>query len=150
MSRLLHTLGAALVGLVYVLSSALAQSQPVFIVNRANPTVELSASDVSDFFLKKRTHWANGDTVRFVDWKEGLPLRASFLDKVVGKSSRDVELYWIGQKLYSGDSAPLRATSDAMVVRFVSRFPGAIGYVSDAGAIANSPGVKQVSVSGLR
>ena len=68
---------------------------------------------------------------------------------MVGKSSREVELYWIGQKLYSGESAPVRVASDSLVVRFVSRFKGAIGFVSKPEAAAY-PGIRRIEVEGVR
>ncbi|HUP58085.1 MAG TPA: hypothetical protein VM598_11575 [Bdellovibrionota bacterium] len=116
-----------------------------FIVNKDNPVTSLSAHDVADFFLKKQTRWPDGTPVRFIDWKEGSPVRVTFLERIVGKSSREVELYWIGQKLYTGDSAPVKVTSDALVVRFVSRFKGAIGFVGNPEA-ANFPGVRRIDV----
>lgn len=119
----------------------------VFIVNQQNSIRALDSNEVADFFLKKQTYWPDGTPVRFIDWKEGSATRAAFLEHFIGKSSREVELYWIGQKLYSGDSAPIRVSSDSMVVRFVSRFKGAIGYLVNKSA-AHSPGVKQIEVVG--
>lgn len=80
--------------------------------------------------------------MRFFDMNDENEERKIFLKNVLNKSSRDIELYWIGQKLYSGNSAPLQMSTDAMMAGVVSRFPGAIGYVSSSFSL--SPGVKKV------
>jgi len=70
------------------------------------------------------------DVVRFFDHRDEHPNRKMFLKKYVEKTSREVELYWIGEKIYTGNIAPIQITSDSMMVAMVSRFPGGIGYVS--------------------
>jgi ABC-type phosphate transport system substrate-binding protein len=116
----------------------------VFVVNEQNPIERLSASDVASMFLKKKREWPDGTNVRFIDRKDGTPERQLFLSRVLTKSGRDVELYWIGQKLYSGDAAPMQVGSDASVAALVSSFRGAIGYVSPAFPIGK--GLKKVEV----
>lgn len=85
-----------------VLQMALAGTpEVVFIVNIENNTEKLTISEVRDLFLKK----------------------------YINKTASDVELFWIGQKLYSGDSAPLKEASDLTTMSFVGSLKGAIGYV---------------------
>lgn len=129
-----------------VASPAPANEELVFIVHADNPTKQISADELADYFLKKRGQWPNGTPVRFIDRKAGTAERKQFLDSFVGKSPRDIELYWIGQKLYSGDSAPIQVGSDAMTISVVSSFKGAIGYVR--GDLAGVKGVKKLEVTG--
>lgn len=80
----------------------------VFIVNVQNPTTQLSDEDVRNYYFKKKRHWPDETSVRFIDRSPGSPVRDSFLKNYLHKTGSDIELYWIGQKLYAGDSAPLK------------------------------------------
>lgn len=120
----------------------------VVIVNAGTAVSSINATELADFYLKKKKQWADGTAVRFVDRTLGSPERTAFLSKVVKKTPSEVELFWVGQKLYTGNSAPLKVTSDSMVVQFVSAFKGAVGFVSAAGA-EGAKGVKTLKVTGL-
>lgn len=119
----------------------------VFIVNAGNPVNELSSGEIRDFYFKRKRQWPGGESVRFIDRSLTNPLHDLFVRKVLRKSNSDVELFWIGQKLYTGDSAPLRETSDNSTIQFVSSFKGAIGYVS-SGISLTDQNVKQIKVTG--
>lgn len=119
----------------------------VFIANSANTTDKLNIITLRDYYYKKKKLWQNGESVRFIDRTNG-ELRENFLRKYIGKSSSDVELYWIGQKLYSGDSAPLKESSDAAVINFVSSFKGGIGYVSDGVSLPDKIKILTINTSG--
>lgn len=124
-------IGFIILTIMLTLQTALAQSPDVvFIVHADNPVQKLTVSELRDFYFKRKRRWTNGDSVRFMDRTAG-PLRDTFFKKYIGKSQSDVELFWIGQKLYSGDSAPLKESSDSSTMNFVSTLKGAIGYVSD-------------------
>lgn len=84
------------------------------------------------------------DDVRFFDHRDEHPNRKLFLKKYIEKTSREVELYWIGEKIYTGNIAPIQITSDSMMVAMVSRFPGGIGYVSKSFPLTKS--VKTIKV----
>ena len=113
-----------------ILFSAARAETIALIVNARNPMNSVKRSQVSDFFLKRVKSWPDGVPVKFIDRMDESPERKEFLRTYIKKSARDIELYWIGQKLYSGHSAPSQVSSDAMVEMMVSRFPGAVGYVS--------------------
>lgn len=110
---------------------AMAASDIVVIVNEKNPVSSIKSSELVDFFMKRTRNWSNGDTVRFFDYRDENVNRKVFLKKFVQKTSREVELYWIGEKIYTGNIAPIQITSDSMMTSMVSRFPGGIGYVSN-------------------
>ncbi len=119
-----------LLGICLLVSVARAEGI-AFIVNVQNPATTLTRSQVADYYLKKTKQWPDGVPLRFFDRNDGSEERKHFLRSIVQKNMRDVELYWIGQKLYSGHSSPSQIVSDSMVEIMVSRFPGAIGYVSE-------------------
>lgn len=114
------------------------------IVNEQNPASEITIAQIQSFFLKKNREWSNGTAVRFFDRRDDTAERKTFLNEVLKKSSREIELYWIGQKLYSGNSAPIQVSTDSMMASMVSRFPGAIGYVSSQ--FQGAPGVKKLPI----
>jgi len=117
----------------------------VVIVNSENPASSIKESDLRDYFFKRKRQWPDGTVVRFLDRTPDVPARKTFLKNILKKSSEDVDLFWIGQKLYSGDSAPLREPSDAMTVQFVESFKGAIGYLTNP-SLAAGKNVKIVKV----
>lgn len=110
--------------------SSKAASDIVVIVNEKNPLSSIKISELDNFFMKKTRVWPNMDVVRIFDHRDENPNRKLFLKKYVEKTSREIELYWIGEKIYTGNIAPIQITSDSMMVAMVSRFPGGIGYVS--------------------
>ncbi len=116
------------------ISSAQQIADLVFIVNIENPATEISYSDIRDYYFKRKRQWSNGESVRFIDRNLEVNIHDTFVKSVLKKTNSDVELFWIGQKLYSGDSAPLRKTSDNGTIEFVSSFKGAIGYISSSAA----------------
>src|SRR5690606_9208861 len=97
----------------------------VFIVNSANPATTVTFKEINDYFFKRDRDWPDGTSVRFVDQKNS-PVRNLFLKTYLHKSAAEVDRFWIGQKLYSGDSAPMQSPSDSLTIQFVGAFNGAI------------------------
>lgn len=114
------------------------------IVNEANTVEELTSSQISEYFMKKRKTWPDGNQVRFFDRTDDSPERKFFMEKILHKKPREMELYWIGQKLYTGHSAPTQVSSDSITLTLVSRFPGAIGIISTDALLTK--GVKKVKI----
>lgn len=133
--------------IVILLALQVALAEPVVIVNIDNPVDQLSVLELRDYYFKRKRTWPHGENVRFMDRTKGY-LRNSFLKNYIGKSSSDIELYWIGQKLYSGDSAPLKEATDATTMMFVASLKGAIGYVSDSTFLHKDVKVIKVETSG--
>ncbi|MCM2278633.1 MAG: substrate-binding domain-containing protein [Oligoflexia bacterium] len=117
-----------------------------FVVNRDNPARSLSAKELAELYRKKRRFWPDGTPVRFIDRNPGTPEREIFSRRILRQTEAEVDLFWVGQKLYTGDSAPLQVASDAAVLRMVRIFKGAIGYVSSGSAL-DSGSVKVIDVS---
>lgn len=115
------------------------------IVNEQNPVESISRTQLNDYYLKKTKEWPSGQSVKFFDRGDGSSERHSFLKSFVRKSQREIELYWIGQKLYTGNSAPTQIPSETMLAALVSRFPGAISYVSES--FPGAKGVKKIKVT---
>jgi ABC-type phosphate transport system substrate-binding protein len=113
------------------------------IVNPSNPTASVERRFLADVFLKKATRWGDGEVVRPVDLTPDAPPRQRFSEEIVGRTVSAVKNYW-QQQVFSGrDVPPPELDSDEDVVRFVLRYPAAVGYVSGS---ANLDRVKVLSV----
>lgn len=115
----------------------------VVIVNEANEVTGVSASDLSDMFLKKSRRWPNGQDAVPVDLPPNSATREAFSQGVHGKSTNAIKAYW-QKMIFSGKAVPpVEKTVDAEVIAYVRATPGAVGYVS-AGATLS--GVRRISV----
>ncbi|HXH32393.1 MAG TPA: hypothetical protein VNJ01_16450 [Bacteriovoracaceae bacterium] len=130
-----------------LLISELALAQKILvIVNASNPLNSISSQQLQDFYFKRAKQWPDGSALRFFDRSEGSEERKEFLSSLLHRSTRQVDHFWIGQKLYSGASAPSQVNSDRMVTSLVARFPGGISYVSEN--FTQFKGVKVLTVTG--
>lgn len=118
----------------------------VIVVNAANPVQTLTSDEVSRFFLKKVSTWADGRAVAPVDREAESATRCAFTEIILHRKPAAVRAYW-QQRIFSGrDIPPPVRNSDAEVLRFVAENPGAIGYVS---ADTNPGGhIRVISVTG--
>lgn len=139
----MKTIGSLLFILMFQASAQ--AKQITVIVNANNSTSELPRAQIAEFFMKRQRQWPDGTPMRFFDRDDDSIERKIFLNEVVEKTSREVELFWIGQKLYTGHSAPTQVSTDSLVISLVSRFPGAMGYVSSDTPLQGK-GVKAVAI----
>lgn len=131
--------------LALCLTSATFAESIVVIVNESNPLPSITKDQLRDFFLKKTKSWPDGSPVKFFDRREESKERTHFLKFYIERSPREVETFWIGQKLYTGHSAPTQVNNDSMTMALISRFPGAISYVS--ADIPLKTGVRKIEVT---
>jgi ABC-type phosphate transport system substrate-binding protein len=113
------------------------------IVNPANPITSVERRFLLDAFLKKVTRWPHDELIRPADLDVGSSVRRRFSEQVLRRSVAAVKSYW-QQLVFSGrDVPPPELDSDWQMVRYVLKYPGAIGYV---GPGANLDGVKILTV----
>jgi hypothetical protein len=112
----------------------------------ANPSCPVSAVNrafVSQVFLKKVRRWPDGEAIQPVDLDPRSAVRQNWSAEVLSRSVEAVRIYW-QQMIFSGrELPPPELRSDAEVVGYVLRRPGAIGYVS---ANANVQGAKVLTL----
>lgn len=117
----------------------------VVIVNNATiPAESLTRDQVSKLFLKKVQHWETGTAVAPVDLAPGSEVRAVFSRAIFLKSTNAIKSYWQNQVFSGRGVPPPERDSEAQVVDFVSRTPGAIGYVAASTPLAN--GVRAIRI----
>lgn len=121
-----------------------ADEELVVIVNAANPVTSVTASQLSNLFLKKLTQWGGGLPAMPVDLKPDSPARESFSRQIHRKGTAAVRAYW-QQMIFSGREVPPPEKASAReVVSFVSANRGGVGYVPAGTALGS--GVKTVEV----
>lgn len=120
----------------------------VFIINAGSSVSEISQTELANIFLKKTRFWPDGSSVRFFDREDNTLEKKAFLKKYIHRSQREIDQFWIGQKLYTGNAAPTQLASDTMTISLVSRFPGAIGYIR-ATELKEYPGIKKLVITGI-
>jgi len=105
------------------------------ILNPRNPVDTVDRQFLEDAFLKRKTSWPGGATIRPVDLAPDAPARRQFSDDMIRRPVDAIRSYW-QQRIFAGrELPPPELKTDAEVVGYVMREPGAIGYVSNAAAL---------------
>ena len=101
----------------------------VLITDNSNPVSMLSAKDVKNIYLGKKTVWSDGSHIT-VFAQSGSNVNAVFLKEMVRKSQQQYTTYW-KKSLFTGTGLPPKDfASDEAIKAAVSAKPGAIGYIS--------------------
>jgi ABC-type phosphate transport system substrate-binding protein len=124
---------ACLVLFLLVISVAQGHADALRVI--AHPDTPMARVDrkfVTDAFLKKRTRWNDDLMIRPVDLGPSSSLRRRFSDAILGRTVEAVRRYW-SQQVFSGRNVPPpQVASEAAVVDYVLKHPGAIGYVHES------------------
>jgi len=111
-------------------SSAGADATLAVIVNKANPTSVLEASELRPIFQTTKTSLAGGRDVTPLNLPSESKLRQDFDQAVLGLDPDRAARYWKDRKIRGGARAPKQLPSTAAVLAAVAADPNAIGYVS--------------------
>jgi ABC-type phosphate transport system substrate-binding protein len=113
------------------------------VVHPGNPAGTIERRMLEQAFLKKIKTWPSGETIRPVDLEPSSPVRQRFTAEVLRRPIGAVRAYW-QQCIFSGRNVPPpELDNDEEVLSYVSKYAGAVGYVSGHAALS---GVKEVSV----
>jgi ABC-type phosphate transport system substrate-binding protein len=100
------------------------------IIHPSNAARTAEKGFLADAFLKKVTRWPGGETIHPLDQRPDTAVRRSFSQNILKRTVAAVRSYW-QQRIFSGrDVPPPELDSDASVIDYVERTPGAVGYVS--------------------
>jgi hypothetical protein len=101
----------------------------IVIVNPGNRLRAVSHAFLRAAFLRKATTWSSGETIRPVELGKRFAARARFARKVLRKTPAQRRAYWT-QQIFSGKGIPPpEADSEAAMIAYVRRHPGAVGYL---------------------
>lgn len=115
------------------ISAAWAQPPTFVVVGHTGTTPDTATKqELAYIFLKKRTTWSTGYKAKPVDQRTKTAIRTAFSTQVLGKSVNAVTSYWQGQVFGGKSSPPEELASDEDVTAYVSKTPGAVGYISPA------------------
>jgi len=121
----------ATAGLISGLISTSVMADVAVIVNPGSGISAANAGDVKALFLGKSKS-VGGKHVVAVGQKEGNGARATFNDKVLGKSGSQLKAYWT-KLIFSGKGSPPKSLADdAAVKAHVAANAGAIGYIDSS------------------
>ena len=126
---------------VFLFAPAASAQSVVLVASPDVPVDSISASDLKNIFLGKKTSWDNGGKITF--FTNGGAAHDAFLKDYVGKSPSQFSTFWKKQVFTGKGKMPDTAGSDQDMVTMVAGTGGAIGYVS-AGADIN--GLKAIAV----
>jgi hypothetical protein len=110
--------------LILVGHSGLAQTPSLYVVG--GPGVTLTATEVKEVYLGDKVF---SGSVKLVP-VDNAAAREAFLSKVMGMSASKYESVWTKKAFRDALNPPNVLSTDAQVLEFVRRTPGAVGYVS--------------------
>jgi len=102
------------------------------------PDTTISAKQLADIYLLKKSFWADNSQVVPVNREASSTEREKFSEAVFNLSPQELAEHW-NRLRFQGKLPPLIQTSDEAILGFVRNVPGAVGYIN-----ANHPvsGVK--------
>ena len=132
------------IAMLFIVKAANAEGSYAIITNAANPVASLGGADVMQIFLGKKVSWDDGTKIEIVTFTDS-DIHQKFLKDYVKKNPQQFLCYW-RQMLFTGKgTVPKDFNSDAEIVAFIAKTPGAIGYVSVESS--SSPGVKSIPIN---
>ena len=124
-------MSSVVLAVVLMAIAASAFSAPIMIANNDVPEDALTAGQMKDFFLGKSAQWSNGSRV-VLSMLKGGDVSKEFLKSTVKKSQKQYSTFW-KKAVFSGTGEmPAAFDTEADIVMYVSKTPGAIGYIDDA------------------
>jgi hypothetical protein len=143
--RAFLVLGAASLASGAIARAANAGSSRVaVIVAQSSPLADISLGDLRRIFLSQVRNHAGERIVPFNQPRHTLPRRV-FDERVLGMGPEESARYWVDQRIRGSSKPPRPIASPQLLLRVVSQFPGAIGYLQETDL---GDGVKALKVSG--
>lgn len=116
--------------------------EAVLVVHRDNPISSLELTEVRSIFLGKKVFWDDGNAIEVLLQESGETHR-NFSQNILGKSPRQLSMYW-KRILFSGEGLPPReVTGDEEMLETIAANTKAIGYIDNS---VNDNRVKSVSI----
>jgi ABC-type phosphate transport system substrate-binding protein len=140
-------LTAVFLGMLFILFQLIAPPLTMAggVVVIGNPGISdstLSAGNVKNIFLGKKTKWSNGRKIIFVILKKS-ETHKNFLKQYIGRTTSQFRNYWKKQVFTGKGRTPKVFKTETAMVEFVQNTPGAVGYISPQ---TPAKGVKTITV----
>ncbi|MEW6991993.1 hypothetical protein AADZ91_15095 [Colwelliaceae bacterium 6441] len=101
----------------------------VVVVNIKNSVNSMSHSQVIDMFMGKYVAFPNGEKAKPVDLDQEQLTKATFYQKLVGRSLSNINAYWSRLKFTGRIKESTQLKSEADVVNFIANNTSSIGYI---------------------
>ena len=102
----------------------------VLVANKSVSESNLSKQDLRRIFLGEMQSWKNGDKLIAINLPANNPLRQSFQNKVLGITVEELQKFWSDEQIKGNIvKPPVNQSSTKAVKLFVSKIPGAVGYI---------------------
>lgn len=121
---------ATMIFIVLIEAAGISQAQTPTVFVIAGQGVSLSGAEIKEVFLGDKT-FSGSTKLTPID---NVAAREVFLNKALGLNGPKYESIWVKKGFRDAINPPKVLSSDAEVVDFVKRTPGAVGYVSNAPA----------------
>jgi ABC-type phosphate transport system substrate-binding protein len=99
----------------------------------ANASVQISTPmtlrQIAAIYLLRMTSWPDGGQIVPVNRELASDIRARFAGMVLKQDNASLAAYW-NEMHFQGKLPPLVQESEAAMLAFVQRVPGAVGYIS--------------------
>jgi ABC-type phosphate transport system substrate-binding protein len=124
-------------------SSAALAGDYILITDNSNPVTTISAKDVKNVYLGKKTVWSDGSHIT-VFTQTSSSVNKAFMKEMARKTPQQYATYW-KKSLFTGTGLPPKDfTSDESIKAAVAAKPGSIGYIQ---ASALDDTVKQLDIN---
>lgn len=100
------------------------------IAHKSVATSSLGRSELRPIFQTKQSSWPDGSSVTPLNLPGANSLRQGFDAAVLGLDPSRVARYWVDRKIRGGTRAPKNVPSPELVLKVVSKKPGAVGYIA--------------------
>ncbi len=101
------------------------------ITNKSNPVNKLSKSEIRNIYLGNTITWKNNRKIQIVDYNSESELREDFSNSYLFLSPNKVSMIWLKVTLSGKVSPPKILYKVKDVIKFVSEYEDAIGYVDN-------------------
>lgn len=139
---------AALLVTIANTSVAVDRDDVIFVIaNKAVAAKTISDAELRPMFQTRKRTWPDGSEATAFNLPPTDVVRRGFDAAVLGLDPDRVARYWLDRKVRGGDPPPKTAPSAAVMLKVVSKTPGAIGYAA-AGVVDASVKVVAKIVDG--
>ena len=110
--------------------SLLAGDGLVLVANKSVSAGNLSKQDVRRIYLGEMQSWKNGSKLIAINLPANNALRQSFQKAVLGMTVEELQKFWSDEQIKGNIvRPPVNQSSTRAVKLFVSKIPGAVGYI---------------------
>lgn len=115
----------------------------VLITDNSNPVSTLTAKEVKNIYLGKKTVWSDGSHITVFTYSVS-SVNVAFMKQMVRKTTQQYTTYW-KKSLFTGTGLPPKDfASDEAIKSAIKAKPGSIGYIP---ASALDDTVQQIQVN---